>query len=224
MRLLVSIKHMSPFVYIKQDRYDVWIYETGHIAIVIICGKITEHAAKTKATISLLCVFSILPDIDMFHPFGIKHGGPTHSIILITIFFLPFLLIYGKKVLPYFVATLSHPLIGDSPFWPLRILWPLSRQGFGFGEAVITNSKTHIFLECFSWLVALILLIKNDFTTLFKPLKSNLFSVIPLSSLLCTFLLAPKSMMLFSISISILHITVILLLTYSIIKSLKNLF
>ena len=200
------------------------MYETGHIAIGIICGKVTEWTIKTKAKISLLCVFSVLPDIDMFHPFGIKHGGPTHSIVLITLFFSPLLLIYGKEAFPYFVATLSHPLIGDIPFWSLKILWPLNSQRFGFGEAVITNSKTHIFLEYMSWLILLILLVKmNELGNFFEPLKSNILMIIPLSALLCTFLLAPESMKPLPISIILLHIAVILPFSYSTIIGLQTL-
>lgn len=102
------------------------MYETGHIAIGIICSKLMERVTRIREDFPLLCILSILPDVDVFHPFAIKHGGPTHSIIFITLIFFPFFLLYGSGTIPYFVAALSHPMIGDLIFCPLSIFWPLS--------------------------------------------------------------------------------------------------
>jgi len=201
------------------------MYETGHMAIGIIFGKLMQRITKTKIDIPLLCLFSILPDIDMFHPFGLKHGGLTHSIVFITLYFLPLTLIFKTSVLPYYIANISHPLIGDTFFLPLRLLLPLSLQRYGYHELIESNSLEHIFIEYSLCIIALFILIKsNDFITLYNPRKENFLLIIPLLSLLLTFKFLPSSMMPLPISIILLHFIFILIFSYSILINLQTLY
>lgn len=188
------------------------MYETGHIAIGIICGKLVDQAIGTKSALPLLCLFAVLPDMDIFHPFGTKHGGATHSICLIVLAFLPLLLLYDKAALPYLASILSHPLIGDILFQPTRILWPLGSRGFGLGLAM--NSEIHVFMEYSSWLIAIVLLARLDsLETFLEPNSSSPLIVVPLFALLFTFILAPKSLMPLPTSIILLHVGVAVVLS-----------
>jgi len=208
----------------REQGYDNIMYETGHMAIGIIFGKLLQRITKTKINIPLLCIFSILSDIDMFHPFGLKHGGLTHSIVFITLYFLPLTLIFKRNVIPYYIANLSHPLIGDTFFLPLRLLLPLSSQRYGIYELIVSNSVEHIFIEYSLCIIALFILIKsNDFKILYNPGKDNLLFIIPLLSLLFTFNLSPSSMMPLPISIILLHFMFIVIFSYSILITLQTL-
>jgi len=210
---------------VHEQGYENIMYETGHMAIGIIFGKLMQRITKTKIDIPLLCLFSILPDIDMFHPFGLKHGGLTHSIVFITLYFLPLTLIFKTSVLPYYIANISHPLIGDTFFLPLRLLLPLSSQRYGYHELIESNSLEHIFIEYSLCIIALFILIKsNDFITLYNPRKENFLLIIPLLSLLLTFKFLPSSMMPLPISIILLHFIFILIFSYSILINLQTLY
>jgi hypothetical protein len=81
-------------------------------------------------SIPLVWAFSLLPDID-FLILGVRHMGPTHSIIFAIAVFLPWFLIKGKEVTPYFMSYASHTVLGDlvtnRGVW---FLWPLSKRIF----------------------------------------------------------------------------------------------
>jgi hypothetical protein len=197
------------------------MYETGHIAVGIILGILIGHAIRDQPVIPIIALLCVLPDIDMLPPFRIKHGGLTHSIILITLSFFPFLMFYGIKVLPYLVAALSHP-IGDLPFGSVKIIWPLSIRKLGLGETITINSNIHIAMESLSLLIAFIFLIRTDeLILLLKPLKINLLLLVPLSSLIATILLKPKSLLPIPISITLLHIIQIVIFSLSFGLALK---
>jgi membrane-bound metal-dependent hydrolase YbcI (DUF457 family) len=81
-------------------------------------------------SIPLVWVSSLLPDIDLLIP-GIRHTGPTHSMIFAIAAFLPLFLYKGKEVTPYFLGFASHTVLGDlitnRGVW---LLWPLTQRGF----------------------------------------------------------------------------------------------
>jgi membrane-bound metal-dependent hydrolase YbcI (DUF457 family) len=68
------------------------MFAVGHMSIAYLLGKGSSKALKTKIFIPLLLVLSILPDIDIVYDYltGAEiHRGPTHSIIIAALFFIP---------------------------------------------------------------------------------------------------------------------------------------
>jgi membrane-bound metal-dependent hydrolase YbcI (DUF457 family) len=106
------------------------------MALAYLLGKGSSKAPRIKLNIPILLVLSILPDTDIILDFltGAKiHRGPTHSIVVAAIAFSPIFIIYRKKAIPYFLALISHPLIGDFFIGggQLQLFWLLSTNEFG---------------------------------------------------------------------------------------------
>jgi membrane-bound metal-dependent hydrolase YbcI (DUF457 family) len=163
------------------------------MAIAYLLGKGSAKALRTKLNIPLLLVLSILPDIDIVYDYltGAEiHRGPTHSLIFAAVMFIPFLVYYRKKAVPYFLALLSHSLIGD--FFvggQLRLLWPLSRAQFGAHEMgfpfINIFDTTNIVIEVTLFVVASAVLFKtHDWKVFFTANLSSLVLIVPITTVL----------------------------------------
>ena len=90
------------------------MFAVGHMAIAYLLGKGSSKKLHVNLNIPFLLVLSILPDIDIIYDFltgSDIHRGPTHSIVVATVAFIPIFIVYRKKAIPYFLALISHPLI-----------------------------------------------------------------------------------------------------------------
>jgi membrane-bound metal-dependent hydrolase YbcI (DUF457 family) len=110
-------------------------YVVGHFALGYIFGKASAKITKTTINIPIIFMLSVIPDVDiaiekvtpLFY-----HRGPTHSIIILSLFFIPVFAIYRLKAIPYFLALIQHPLIGDFiTAGPVQLLWPFSTGYYG---------------------------------------------------------------------------------------------
>ena len=81
------------------------MYAVGHLAIGYLFGKATSKLAQVDLNVPLLFALSIIPDIDLLVP-GLKHRGPTHSIVILCLLSLPAFVLYRKKATPYLVCLL----------------------------------------------------------------------------------------------------------------------
>lgn len=163
------------------------------MSIAYLLGKGTSKALQTKINIPLLLVLSILPDIDIIYDYLIGtgiHRGPTHSILFAVAIFIPFFIYYRKKALPYFLALISHSLLGDFFIGgQLRLLWPISNAQFGLHEAgfifIDIFNSINVILELSLFIVATVVLFKSkDWKVFFNPRKSNLILIIPITTVL----------------------------------------
>lgn len=81
------------------------MFAVGHMAIAYLLGKCSSKKLRFNLNIPILLVLSILPDVDIIYDFltGSQiHRGPTHSIVVATIAFIPIFIIYQKKQFPTF--------------------------------------------------------------------------------------------------------------------------
>ncbi len=106
------------------------MFAVGHIALGYLIGKISADLTGTKLKISILFSLAILPDIDLIIP-GLKHRGPTHSIIIIALSALPFLIFYRKTAVPYVLAVLQHVIPGDYVIGGIQLFWPITQRWYG---------------------------------------------------------------------------------------------
>ena len=103
-------------------------------------GKGSSKLLHVKINIPMLKVLSIIPDVDII--FDQLTGaqlrrGPSHSAVVATIVFIPFFIVYRKKAVPYFLALISHSLIGDFFIGGnVQLLWPISTNKFGLRSLV----------------------------------------------------------------------------------------
>jgi membrane-bound metal-dependent hydrolase YbcI (DUF457 family) len=126
----VSLEHyILKEDFIRRQYNPVKMYLLGHFAIGFLAGRAVSRFTNYKVNVPLVLIVSILPDIDLLIP-SLPHRGPTHSIILITIIYIPFFIL-NKRSLVYFASLASHPLIGDYlTSYGCKILWPISNHYF----------------------------------------------------------------------------------------------
>ncbi len=158
------------------------MYAVGHLAIGYITGKATEKLLNIKINLPLLLLVSIISDIDLLIP-GLEHRGPTHSLIILTLLFLPLFRVYGKKTAPYFVALAQHSLIGDYVTGGVQLLWPLTTHIYGL--AFEATSLAAVVLEWGFFLASLTIMLKmKDIQKLLQRHPSNLLLSVPVATVL----------------------------------------
>ena len=153
------------------------MFAVGHLAIGYLSAKVFQKLLKTDINLPMIFFLSLIPDVDLLIP-GLVHRGATHSIIVLTLVFIPIFLFYRKTGIPYFVAITQHALVGDFFMGGIQMFWPLASNWYGWGIDVL--SFTNISMEWASFLLAMIVLTKtNDLRLLFKSQRSNLLLTIP---------------------------------------------
>jgi membrane-bound metal-dependent hydrolase YbcI (DUF457 family) len=158
------------------------MYAIGHFALGYLTGKGSSKALSTTLNLPLLLAISVIPDIDLFlknfNETLFMHRGATHSIITYTILMIPFFVIYRKQAIPYFVALLSHSLIGDIPTGGIEMLWPVSTHWYG-NSIIPVGSIADAIAEIALFAIASVIMYKaKDFRELLRPKQSNLFLII----------------------------------------------
>ncbi|MGD6934596.1 MAG: metal-dependent hydrolase [Candidatus Bathyarchaeia archaeon] len=183
------------------------MFAVGHMSLAYLLGKASSKPLKVNPNIPVILVLSILPDIDIaietLTGTGL-HRGPTHSLILALLIFVPFFVCYGKRAVPYFLAFISHFLIGDFFIGgQLQLFWPLLNTNFGFHEAgflfIDIYSTLNIVIELTLFTAAMAVMAKTrDYRVFFRNDKTNLVLIIPIITvLLPTFIGYPFSAPLF---------------------------
>lgn len=170
------------------------MFAVGHMALAYLLSKTSATRLKVNLIVPAIFVLSIIPDIDIL--FGSEfHRGPTHSTIVALIVFIPFFIIYRKQAIPYFLALLSHGLIGDLLIGGnLQLLWPITSKEFYLSPwlpTITINSRTNIALETTLFVIATIVMVKTkDSQIFFSKKKSNLLLLIPIATVLLPTLIA----------------------------------
>jgi membrane-bound metal-dependent hydrolase YbcI (DUF457 family) len=206
------------------------------MALAYLLGRGSSKALHTKVNIPLLMVLAILPDIDIIFDFltGAEiHRGPTHSIIAAALIFIPIFIIYRKKAVPYFLALISHALIGDFiTGGQLQLLWPFSSAQFGLHEAgfpyIGIYSPINITLELTLFLIATFVLYRTgDWKVFFRGNTSNLVLIIPLTTVLLPSIIGyPFSQPLFFTVplLALAHLFYLVLFSIAVLKTLGRLY
>jgi len=131
----------------------------------------------------LVLTLSVLPDVDLFLEPTLRHGGPTHSLIILIILFLPVIVVWRKKSIPYLAAAASHSLIGDYLTRSVKtrgvqLLFPLTSKWYSAGleeaELLYVYSEIILFILFLS-----LLFTTRDIAVLTKNHPSNWLLLIP---------------------------------------------
>lgn len=152
-------------------------------------SKLSAKLLRTSFNIPTVLMLSILPDIDLIFPF-LNHRGPTHSIIVFFLIFIPFFLVYRRKAIPYFLALAQHSLVGDVIFGSgIRLLWPLTSQYYGIQISML--SQASIIIEWVTFVISIVIMLRTkDAAKLLQQSYSNLILLVPISTLLSPVLFA----------------------------------
>ena len=163
------------------------------MAIAYLLGKGTAKSLRINLNIPIILVLSILPDVDIIFDFltgAAIHRGPTHSIVVAAFVFIPIFLMYRKTAIPYFLALISHPLIGDFlTGGRVQLFWPLSANEYGLhelgGPYISIFSPVNIALEVTLFIIATLILFKSgDWKDFLANKKTNLILIIPIATVL----------------------------------------
>jgi membrane-bound metal-dependent hydrolase YbcI (DUF457 family) len=212
------------------------LFAVGHMAIAYLLGKGSSKALRTKLNIPILLVLSILPDVDIIYDFlmGTEiHRGPIHSIIVATLAFIPIFIIYRKKAIPYFLALISHPLIGDFLIGgKLQLFWPLSTNTWGLHEIgsyfISIFSPVNIALEMTLFTIATLIIYKSgDWKVFFTSNKTNLLLIIPVATVLLPSTIGypfSESLLLKEPPLALAHLFYLVLFCIAILKTLSYMY
>jgi membrane-bound metal-dependent hydrolase YbcI (DUF457 family) len=153
-------------------------------------GKASAKLLDTRLNLALLFTASVLPDFDLLFFMFLKHRGPTHSLVFIVLLCLPFLIVYKKKAVPYFVALLSHSLIGDIFSGGIQMFWPFSNN-WVYVSNLDGKDTLSVAMELALFLAATaVMLVNKDFKKYFFQTKTKWFYwLIPLGSVVGPLLL-----------------------------------
>ena len=163
------------------------------MSIAYLLGKGSGKALRVNPNVPLLMVLSILPDVDIIFDLLVNteiHRGPTHSIFFAILLFIPIFLMYRKRAVPYFLALISHSLLGDFFIGgQLQLFWPFSSDSYGVQQIgsyyLSIDSSVNIVLEVTLFVAAMLTLYKTrDWKIFFRSDKTNLLLVIPIITVL----------------------------------------
>ncbi|UCE96566.1 MAG: metal-dependent hydrolase [Candidatus Bathyarchaeota archaeon] len=173
------------------------MFAVGHLSLGYLSAKTSAKLMKQEINISLVFLLSLLPDVDILIP-SMAHRTITHSIFVITIGFLPFLLAFKTKALPYFIAIVQHSLVGDFitgglPIEGIQLFWPITKTAYGLAVRVYSN--VNIMAEWGSFIVAGVVMFKTkDIQRLLRGQLLHLSLFVPALALsLPTFVQFPLS-------------------------------
>lgn len=149
----------------------------------------TSRSLNVHLNIPLVLLASIISDVDLLIP-SLVHRGPTHSLILIFLFFLPAFALYREKTAPYFVAVVQHSILGDHfTGGGVQSLWPLTPNWFGVEIEIV--SLTNILVEWALFLTFMVVVFESrDVRILFQHHASNMLLSIPILTVLLPTLLS----------------------------------
>ena len=151
-----------------------WAYVWAMIAWAFIpCVK-----RRGKLIVPIILILGILPDSDLLlGHLGIVHRTVTHSFSLWIIVFIPLVVAFGLKSLPYFVAIVQHFAFGDLIMGKVMIFWPFNRSFIGLNFAM--PSLVDVSLEVAGLLLATaIIFYSKDFRRALYVYKPNILMAV----------------------------------------------
>jgi len=127
------------------------MYPIGHLALGYFSSEIISKITKEKVNYPIMYIVSIIPDIDLYISY-LEHRGPTHSIVVAILIFLPIIIVY-KRGFSYFASLASHSLIGDfftfngcRLFWPIVPFWYKAPRPFRIEESSLICVEVSLFV------------------------------------------------------------------------------
>ncbi len=207
------------------------MFLVGHSVWGYILASLTARALRLDSAHNsyrfnpyIAMILAMIPDMDiMLYDLGVRHRSITHSILFWLVLFIPFLIVYRKRSLPYLVAVMQHIMVGDIIVGKTRIVWPL---GYELGLGYSITSSVNITIEIIG-IVIMLVLARSD--GMLAVRRSNIFSIViiilVLGSLL--YLLIPLPISKFRVSENIpyivaLHVVYSAVLSISFIQGVRS--
>lgn len=101
--------------------------------LAITLAKLLRKERRFKGVLPL--VLGAFPEMDSILGFPptspLGYHRALHSWMIASIVYLPFLILYGATSLPYYVAVVQHPLIGDFLANDVPLFYPFTTEEYG---------------------------------------------------------------------------------------------
>lgn len=155
----------------------------GHFALGYLLAKASAKLGRVELNIPVVLTLAIIPDVDLLFPM-IPHRGPSHSIVVIGLIFVPIFAAYRGRAVPYFLALIQHFMIGDYlASGQVQLLWPITTQYYGTNLSI--RSPVNIAAESAAFVLSLIVMLRvREIGGFLKPHMSNLILAVPLFTVL----------------------------------------
>ena len=196
------------------------MWAVGHLALGYLTGKGAAKVLKENINVPLLFLTSIILDVDILIP-TLAHRGPTHSLVLSLMALVPCYLIFGRKVIIYFLSICSHSLLGDLFFTgraqDVQIFWPLTLKGY---SGLSIPMGYDVPLEWLFFVLSMgVMVCVRDLEKMFEPHPINLILTIPvLTIIMPVFLGFPPGV---PSDLFIPHLVYLAIISFSILTDLK---
>jgi len=164
------------------------LFFIGHMSWAYVWAVVFAGKRRGKLFVPAVLMLGVLPDVDLFlGGFGVGHHTFFHSLFFWVVMFVPVLVIFRGKVVPYLVAVLQHFAFGDFLVGAVMLFWPFSLSYFGFSAAMI--SVFDVALEIVGLLLAAgVMYFNGDLRRLLSVEKRNVLMVFPLLALVSSVL------------------------------------
>jgi hypothetical protein len=96
----------------------------GHVGLGFFAALATRRLGGGRFSLPLVCLFSVLPDVDVLMEPFVVHRGALHSVMLGSVVFMVWWL-WARRGLPVFASFLAHSLVGDYLTGPTQLFWLL---------------------------------------------------------------------------------------------------
>ena len=143
---------------------------------------------KDKLFFPAILMLGVLPDFDLFlGGYGVEHHSFFHSILFWVALFVPALIVFRWRVVPYLAAALQHFVFGDFLVGEVMLFWPFDLSYFGFNNPMF--SVYDVILEIIGLALAfLVLYYSNDLKRLVSVSWDNVLIFVPLLALVSSML------------------------------------
>ena len=160
----------------------------GHMSWAYVFAVAFAGRRRGKLFIPAILMLGVLPDVDLFlGGYGVGHHTFFHSVFFWVALFVPALVIFRWKVVPYLAAVLQHFAFGDFLVGEVMLFWPFDLSYFGFNNSMF--SVFDVILEAAGLLLAVgIMYFNGDLKRLVSVNLDNLFMVFPLLALVSSML------------------------------------
>lgn len=204
------------------------MFAVGHMALAYLLGKGSAGRLKLSLNIPAVLVLSVIPDIDVLLGVEEFHRGPTHSAVAAVLVFIPFFIVYRRQAFPYFLALLSHSLIGDLVVGGnLQLFWPVTSSAIFLPPPlpkIAITSPVNITLELTLFAVATIVMFKaKDLRLFIRGEKTNLLLLIPIATvLLPTFVAYPLTVPILLVAPHLFYLTLFSVSVFLVLLGISN--
>lgn len=153
------------------------------MALGYLWGKAASKALRTEIPLPLLLTAGAVPDYDiLLQGFGLRHHSWSHSLAVWAPIGVGLFVLAGVKLIPFFIGVVQHFAFGDFLVSGVPLFLPLLDFRFGLDWGMPSAADAYLEIAGLA-LMLMVMAWSNDLKRLWSPVKVNLWSWVPLATL-----------------------------------------